>query len=63
MAYQDYLVVATAGGDVSLWDFPQFLATVEKVSQDYHLEGLQPLSVWTVKGRILCMEIKELGLA
>lgn len=58
IVFGDYLILATAGGQVSIWDFPQFLASVESVSQDYNLEGLQPLCSYDIKSRILCMEVK-----
>lgn len=51
-----YLVVVTAAGDISLWDFPQFLQSVENVSQNYQLDGLKPLCSTKIKGRILCVD-------
>lgn len=47
-------MVVTAGGNVSIWDFPSFLESVEHISQNYHLEGLSPLCSIVLKGRILC---------
>jgi hypothetical protein len=51
-----YLLLGTAAGDLSIWDFPQFLTTVEKISKNYFLEGLRPLCFIIVKGRILCID-------
>jgi hypothetical protein len=51
-----YLIVVTAAGDISLWDFPQFLLSVDNISQNYQLEGLKPLCSTKIKGRILCVD-------
>jgi hypothetical protein len=53
----DYLVTADSNGDISTWDILEFLKGVDSISQDYHLEGLQPIFTISTKTRIICLEV------
>ena len=52
----DYLITADSSGEIRVWDILEFLKGVDAISQDYSLQGLQPLSSVSVHQRILCLE-------
>ena len=45
---------------VKVWDILMFLKEVEAISQDYCLEGLQPLSSVVTDQRILCIDVQTI---
>lgn len=51
----DYLITASSNGEISVWDVLEFLKEVDKISQDYNLEGLQPLWTMNLDRRIICI--------
>ena len=55
------MVTADSSGEVKVWDVLEFLREVEAISQDYHLEGLQPLCSVSTGQRIICLETGLIG--
>lgn len=61
VSYQggDFLLTADANGVISCWDILEFVKGVDQISQDYHLEGLKPLSSVKTNQRVICIEVAQ----
>ena len=53
------MLTADANGVISCWDILEFIKGVDQISQDYHLEGLQPLSSVKTGQRVICIDVSK----